>query len=191
MFNDNFVSDIELIELDFKVDQQHTLEYENCIFNNCSFSNADLSNKKFIDCSFINCDFSTAKTLNTAFQNVVFEDCKLLGLRFDDCNKFLLSFQFQNCQLNYASFYKLSIKQTLFNNCQLVEADFVETNLTQSTFSNCDLSGAIFENTKLEQVDFRTSWNFTIDPNLNKIQKAKFSTQNISGLLSKYDIHIE
>lgn len=191
MINENYTSDTELNGIDFATKSLKANEFENCIFNNCSYTGADLSNKRFIDCTFNSCDFSGAKILNTTFQNGIFQDCKLLGLRFDDCNKFLLSFHFQNCQLNYSSFFRLPIKQTIFNNCQLVEADFAETDLNQSTFTNCDLSGAIFENSKLEKVDFRTSWNFTINPELNNIKKAKFSKQNLSGLLCKYDIHIE
>jgi hypothetical protein len=33
--------------------------------------------------------------------------------------------------------------------------------------------------------------NYSIDPDLNKIKKARFSTQGIAGLLDKYDIEIE
>jgi len=33
--------------------------------------------------------------------------------------------------------------------------------------------------------------NYSIDPELNKIKKARFSTQGIAGLLDKYDIEIE
>lgn len=54
-------------------------------------------------------------------------------------------------------------------------------------FSVC----AIFKNTNLESVDFRTSFNYSIDPDLNRIKKAKFSLSGIAGLLNKFDIEIE
>jgi fluoroquinolone resistance protein len=53
------------------------------------------------------------------------------------------------------------------------------------------LNKAIFENTILENADLSTSSNFSIDPETNRIRKAKFSRLGIVGLLDKYDIEIE
>jgi hypothetical protein len=53
------------------------------------------------------------------------------------------------------------------------------------------LTRATFENTILENVNFKTACNFEIDPEFNRIKKAKFSIENVSGLLAKYDIKIE
>ena len=166
-------------------------EYESCVFSNCNFANSDLSKLIFIECEFDSCNFSAAKMQNTSFQNAQFKDCKLLGLHFEDCNSFLLSMNFTGCQINFSSFYKLSLKQSIFKDCFLQEVDFSGSNLSGSVFDNCDLSRAIFENTILEKADFRTSFNFSIDPELNKITKAKFSMQGLTGLLNKYDIEIE
>ena len=58
-------------------------------------------------------------------------------------------------------------------------------------FENCNLHKAIFDNTILEKAYFRTSYGFSIDPDHNKIRKAKFSVMGLSGLLDKYDIDIE
>jgi uncharacterized protein YjbI with pentapeptide repeats len=103
----------------------------------------------------------------------------------------LLSFTFDNCVLNYASFYKLKLKNTSFISCKLEEVEFVETDLTNSVFNNCDLVGAVFENTILEKVDFVTSFNYSINPVTNRIRKAKFSIHGVAGLLDGYDIVIE
>ena len=35
---------------------------------------------------------------------------------------------------------------------------------------------------------FQTAYNYKIDPEINPMRKAKFSTQGIVGLLDKYDI---
>ena len=114
----------------------------------------------------------------------------MLGLRFDDCNPFGLSFNFENCILNHASFYKLKIKKTTFKNTQLQEVDLTECDLTSSIFENCDLTRTIFNNTNIEKADFQTSHNYSIDPEINRIKKAQFSIMGISGLLDKYDIKI-
>lgn len=105
-------------------------EYENCIFNSCNFADRDLSEFKFIDCTFNGCNFSLAKLNRTAFRDVKFKDCKMLGLRFDTCNDFGLSFSFDGCRLDHSSFYKTKIKKTVFKNSQLQETDFAETDLT-------------------------------------------------------------
>jgi uncharacterized protein YjbI with pentapeptide repeats len=69
--------------------------------------------------------------------------------------------------------------------------DFTECDLSGSIFDNCDLTRARFERTVLEKVDFRTSYNYSIDPELNRIKNAKFSIVGIIGLLDKYDIEVE
>lgn len=166
-------------------------DYENCIFVDCVFSNTDLSGQNFTDCTFIRCNFSLARTVKTALRNIRFKECKLLGLHFETCSTFLFSSDFEDCLLNLSSFYQMHIKKTRFKNCSLQEVDFTETDLTGSLFEACDLTGAMFEHTLLEKVDFRTSHNFIIDPEVNRIKKAMFSMTGLPGLLNKYHIEIE
>jgi len=127
----------------------------------------------------------------TVFNDISFVGCKMLGLRFDLCNDFLLSFRFKGCTLDLSSFYGLVLKKTIFENCKLLEVDFVETDLTASTFDGCDLQRAIFDRSILERADFRAAYNFNIDPERNKVRKAKFSRDGVVGLLGKYDIVVE
>jgi fluoroquinolone resistance protein len=115
----------------------------------------------------------------------------MLGLHFDDCNPFLLSFDFSSCILNFSSFYRLKLKNIRFEDCKLEEAEFVETDLTGAIFKNCDLRGAVFEGAILEHADLRTAFHFSIDPEKTRIKRAKFSVQNVGGLLGKYNIFIE
>jgi fluoroquinolone resistance protein len=165
-------------------------EYDHCSFSECNFLNADLSEIIFTNCTFSNSDLSMAKLNGTAFRDAIFKNCKMLGLRFDDCNDFSLSFEFESCTLEFSSFFKLKIKNTRFTQCKMESVDFVETDLSNAVFTDCDLKNAVFEQTKLEGADLRSAYNFSIDPEKNKIQKAKFSMQNIAGLLHKYNIKI-
>jgi uncharacterized protein YjbI with pentapeptide repeats len=71
------------------------------------------------------------------------------------------------------------------------EVDFTECDLCNSVFDNCDLTGAAFDKTNIEKADFRTSFSYIIDPEKNRIKKAKFSLTGLPGLLNKYDIEIE
>ena len=166
-------------------------DYENCTFTNCDLSNSDLSQRIFLDCEFNSCNLSTAKLIKTGLKNVKFKDCKLLGLHFENCDQFLFEVDFDKCILNLSSFYKWKLKKTRFKDSNLSEVDFTEADMTSSLFDNCELAGARFERTILEKADLRTSRNYSIDPELNKIKKAKFSIYGISGLLDKYEIEIE
>jgi len=115
----------------------------------------------------------------------------MLGLPFYDCSEFGLSFSFDNCNLGHSSFYKTKIKKTVFRNSQINEVDFTDCDLAHSSFENCNLAKARFENSILEKVDFRTSFNYSIDPEINRVKKAKFSLTQVGGLLDKYDIEID
>lgn len=186
-----YIVDKVFKSINFSIDSITPADFEGCNFENCIFSNTDLSNMNFIDCVFVSCDFSLAKVNNVTFSEVKFIGCKLLGLHFEDCNKLGLSFTFENCQLNLSSFYKLGLKNIRLKNCNLQEVDFTKSDLTNSIFDNCNLSATVFDNTILERADFRTAKNFSIDPEKNSINKAKFSLLGVVGLLDKYNIEIE
>jgi len=165
-------------------------DYDACIFSNCDFSDSDLSGISFTDCEFISCNLSMVRLNKTALKDVKFRDCKCLGLHFENCNDFLFSVSFENCILNLSCFYRLDLKKTIFKNSSLQETDFSDCDLSSSLFDNCDLNGAVFSNTNLEKADFRSSVHFSIDPEKNKLKKAKFSLAGLPGLLDKYKIEV-
>lgn len=176
--------------VDFFVEGITRGEYDNCLFTNCNFSELDFSSFSFIECWFVNCNLSNAIINNAVFCDVILKGCKLLGLQFNDCNESLFSVVFDTCQPRLACFYKRNIKNCNFINCQLQEVDFVEANLSGAKLINCDQSNAVFDNTNLEKADLSTSYNFTIDPDHNKINKAIFASDQLIGLLRKYNIVI-
>jgi uncharacterized protein YjbI with pentapeptide repeats len=90
-----------------------------------------------------------------------------------------------------AVLYKLKLRKYKFSNCNLQEADFTDADLSGSIFENCDLQRTVFYNTNLEKVDFTTSYNYSFDPERNRIKKARFSRLGVPGLLDKYNIEIE
>ncbi len=186
-----YITDQTFEKTDFIETKPTTGEYENCTFVNCHFPNTDLSDISFSECNFEGCNLSLAKLKRTAFKDVRFKDCKLLGLYFEDCNEFLFVVDFDKCVLDHSSFYQRQLKKTAFKNSSLREVDFTEADLSNALFANCDLASATFENTILEKVDFHTSYNYSIDPELNRIKKARFSAAGVIGLLDKYDIEIK
>lgn len=185
----NILQDQTFTNTDFTATQPPT-EYDACSFVRCNFAKANLSAFRFVDCAFTDCDWSNALLTKTTLNDVRFTGSKLLGINFHECSEALFTVSFDHCNLNFASFYRRMMKKTGFKNCLLHEADFTEANLTGAAFTNCDLSKAVFENTVLEKADFRTAFHFAIDPERNKLKKARFSDENLAGLLVKYDLVI-
>lgn len=165
-------------------------EYEHCQFIHCDFSETNLSLIRFTDCIFSGCNLSLVKLGKTVLMDVFFKDCKMLGLQFNHCSGFGLRLQFEHCNLQHSSFYQVNAKETQFKKCTLKEVDFTEADLSNAVWDDCDLENAHFENTILEKADFRTARHFIIDPDNNRIKKAKFSPAGLPGLLYKYDIDI-
>jgi uncharacterized protein YjbI with pentapeptide repeats len=49
-------------------------------------------------------------------------------------DKLIFGVNFTNCVLDYAKFYTLKLKGTLFCNCSITAADFMESDLTDAVF---------------------------------------------------------
>lgn len=182
--------DLVFTKVDFAEENIQGYEFEACSFRQCSFAHCDLSKVDFIDCQFENCNLMMAKPTDTGLKDVQFKGCKLVGFDFSLCNDFLFQVEFDSCQLDYAIFSKKKMKKTRFTKCSIVETDFTESDLTESVFHECQLDGSTFYYTILEKADLRTATNFNIDPEVNRIKKAKFSVFGLPGLLQKYDIKI-
>lgn len=65
------------------------------------------------------------------------------------------------------------------------------TDLTGAQFYNCDLYRAEFEKANASKVDFKSSYNYTIDPSKTKLKKAQFALEGLKGLLYKHDIIVK
>lgn len=187
----NFIADQTFKGKDYTQNRLPKADYENCVFKGCDFANGYLDNQNFMECKFVDCNLSNANIAHTIFKEVIFSHSKLIGLKFEDCNDFLMDFSFQDCILNFSSFYGLKLKSQRFMDCKLEGVDFTEATLVQAQFAKCDLQGAIFSATVLENADFRTARNFNIDPERNRLKKAQFSKEGAIGLLKKYDIVVK
>jgi fluoroquinolone resistance protein len=161
-----------------------------CRFVNCNFSRATISGSDFMGCKFTGCNFSLAAMENTGLKDNSFKDCKMVGIDFSKCSDFMFSVHFENCPLDYCSFFRKKMKKTIFLHCSLKEADFTETDLSMAAFSNCDLMNTSFVQSNLEKADFRTARNYSFDPDINKMKRARFSKDGVIGLLAKYNLDI-
>ena len=165
-------------------------EFQSCIFKGCDFSGTDFASTKLLECTFDGCNLSMAKLYKTTLTDVVFKDCKLLGINFSVVQDFLFTVRFESCMLDYSSFMDKKIPKTTFIKTSLKEVTFSRAILTGSVFYECNLNETIFNQTDLTGVDFSSAYNYIIDPELNTIKKAIFSSQGLAGLLTSYDIKI-
>lgn len=128
---------------------------------------------------------------NVGFRNASFIGCEILGIDFTRCNELMFSFRFESCIMDYCTFIGTKLKRTQFIKCSLREVDFSEADLSMAAFTETDLTGTTFANTVLERANFTSATGFSIDPEINRLKKAKFGIQQLQGLLHKYQLDIE
>ena len=103
----------------------------------------------------------------------------------------MLRLRFRESNLDLSRFSGLDIKGTVFDNCSLAQTDFTKANLSLASFTKSNLKDATFENTNLEKADFTTAIHFNINPNTNRLKAARFSREELSGLLTAFGLKIE
>lgn len=165
-------------------------DFERCSFYDCDFSDANFLGVAFIDCSFYGCNFANAKINYVGLRDVHFANCNFTNVNFAMCDTLLFKFSFTGCILDYSKFYTLKMPNTVFTDCSIIAADFMAADITAVLFDNCNLHKSVFIDTIANKADFSNSYNFTIDPEKNKLKKAIFSTENLKGLLYRHDLVI-
>ncbi|WP_297507111.1 pentapeptide repeat-containing protein [Flavobacterium sp.] len=165
-------------------------EFENCTFIDCDFTTCFFRNVTFVGCNFLHCNFKAAPINHTSFRGVWFTSCNLTSVNFAMTDQVIYEFHFKDCLLDYSQFYKLKLKNIQFIHCSMIAVDFMTTDLSGALFDACNLRRTVFSDTNLEKADFYTSYDYSIDPEKNKIKKARFSLFGLKGLLEKYELNI-
>jgi len=165
-------------------------DFENCTFHNCDFTSCTFQTVTFIDCNFFECNFKETKINYVSLRGVFFTKCDFTSVNFAMTDQVIYEFHFKDCLLDYAKFYALKLKKMQFINCSMIAVDFMKSDLTEVIFDNCNLRRAVFIDTIAIKADFSTSYDFTIDPEKNKLKKAVFAMESLKGLLEKYDIEV-
>lgn len=88
------------------------------------------------------------------------------------------------------NFSSLKMKRTDFLGSKVKECHFNDTFLVEADFRECDLQGSLFHHADLSKADFRDAKNYSIDPQLNFLKKARFSVPDALSLLNFFDIEI-
>lgn len=186
----NYFLDLNYNNTTFSKDALNHSDFECCTFENCDFSECVFVAVTFIDCVFNNCNLNGSKINYVAFRTATFNHCKIKEVNFAMCNKLIFEITFNDCILDFSKFYTLKIKETIFKNCSLIAVDFMATDLSGVVFDNCDLYKSEFTKAIANKTNFKTSYNYTIDPSKTSLKKAIFSKENLKGLLYKFDLII-
>lgn len=186
----DYFLDIEYNNIIYGKEELNFKEFECCTFNNCTFSECVFLSVTFIECVFNECNFNAAKINYVALRTVVFNHCEIKEVNFAMCDKLIFEIAFHHCLLDFSKFYTLKMKGTTFSHCSLIAADFMSTDLTEAVFDHCDLYRSEFSKAIANKTNFKTSINYTIDPEKTKIKKAIFSLEQLKGLLFKHDISV-
>ena len=187
----SYTYDNQFTDILFSEHELNRQEFECCTFTNCNFSQCTFVAVTFIDCTFDDCIFTNAKINYVAFRTVTFNRCEIKDVNFAMCDKLIFEIAFKNCVLDFSKFYTLKIKGTSFTNCSIIAVDFMSTDLTDVVFENCDLYRSEFAKAIANKANFRTSYNYTIDPKTTKLKKAIFALKGLKGLLYKHDIIVK
>lgn len=171
-------------------------DFAACHFDRCIFAESVFSHCAFTDCHFTGCDLSLARVPGSRFTDVRFASSKLLGVDWAAAgdaviSKLFLSVHFDDCLLNYASFFGLTLRRGRFVGCIAREVDFREADLTEASCTRTDFADSKFHHTNLTKADFRRATNYAINPATNTVTKARFSLPEAVSLLSGFDIVIE
>lgn len=186
----DYFFDIEYNNIFYDENEVNLKEFETCIFNDCNFSQCNFIGVTFSDCTFNDCVFNEAKINHVALRGVLFNRCKLENVNFSMCDKLIFEVYFKECNLDFSKFYTLKLRKTTFVDCSLVAVDFMSANLTEVVFDNCDLYRSEFAGANATKANFKSSYNYTIDPTKTKIKKAIFSLKEVKGLLFKHELFI-
>lgn len=177
-------------ETDFRGETIEGRTFEDCTFSRVNFNGSSFIRCRFLDCTFDQSDLSNLILLSSDLKNVKFKDCKLVGVNWTAASV-LMHTTWQNSILNYGNFSGLDLRKSMMQNCVAREADFAETNFSEANLKETDFTAARFANTNLTKADLRQAKNYSIRPDSNKIQKAKFSLPEAMLLLYGLGIELE
>ena len=165
-------------------------EFEGVTFWNEVAVALDLHGRKFIDCTFERCQLSSVKIQGAVIQ-AKFIESKIEGINFFTAKRPLLSLSFFRCLIRHSSFAELKMQNVSFAGCTLKNVDFSDADLSSADFMNATFENCVFRNTNLTKADFRFAAGYYIDPTMNKLKGARFSTLEVLSLLAAFDIVIE
>jgi uncharacterized protein YjbI with pentapeptide repeats len=166
-------------------------EFVSCRIEHCDFTEADLSRSVFEDCRFVSCNFSNPVIRGSRLAGSAFEECKLVGLNFGACDQLVFDAEFLGCRLSSCNFSELKMKGAKIKDCRLEACYFQNAYLAGAAFDGSQFDGVLFHECDLTRSSFRKASGYSIDPRINKVEKAVFCLPDALGLLGCFGIKLE
>lgn len=172
------------------------IEFANCTFERCAFARCVFYRCSFTDCRFNVCDLSGVEAPNSRFAGVRFTGSRLTGIDWtvagdSTLSKLLLSLDFEECVLNYSSFFGMNLAGRTITRCTAHDVDLREADLTGASLTRTDFERALFRATNLSRADLTDATNYDIDPTVNTVSRARFSLPEALSLLRGFDVIVE
>ncbi len=182
-------------ELEIKRAIVQLSNFEGCKFVGCNFLEAQFNECKFTDCEFKDSNLSLIKFNKSKFIETDFKNCKLTGVNWTTLpwgNLIVTApIFFESCDISFSIFSSLELQEISFQDCKAHDVDFSECNLKGADFYRTDLRDSRFVLSKLDHCNFSEAINYCINPLENSIEGARFSSPDVLGLLSIFNIEID
>lgn len=164
-------------------------EFTDCSFDKMNFEKTAFKYVRFENCTFSKCNLSLIKITACRFIDCKFNGCKMIGINWQEAEA-PVEITMESCKLDYSIFYGLDLRRIEIRDSFAKEVNFENADLSKGKFNGTDFSLSKFKNTNLSFSDFREASNYDINPEFNKIKKAKFSMPEAMTLLQCFDIEI-
>ncbi|MGE5431346.1 MAG: pentapeptide repeat-containing protein [Syntrophomonadaceae bacterium] len=164
-------------------------EFTDCTFDKMNFEKTRLKYVRFENCTFNKSNLSLVRINGSRFIDCKFTDCKMIGINWQEAEA-PIEIIMDKCKLDYSIFYGLDLRRIEITESFAKEVNFENADLSKGKFNGTDFSSSKFKNTNLSFSDLREATNYDINPEFNKIKKAKFSMPEAMTLLQCFDIEI-
>ncbi len=189
--SDDYFAGVRFVSVDFSGQDFAGKTFEDCSFLSCHFADMSLARTALVSCVFDRCELVLARLENTTLNTVHFRDSKLVGLNFTTCNKFGFLPDFSGCLIESAVFCANNLKKGRFSSCTVRDCDFMECDMRESVFDGSSLESSTFQKCNLERADFRSAFNYSIDPLNNRLVRARFSLPEAQSFLGFLGIKLD
>lgn len=164
-------------------------EFTGCSFEKVNFEKAKLKYVRFENCTFKNCNLGLVKLTGSRFIDCEFFDCKMIGINWTEVEE-PVKIKIENSKIDYSIFFAMDLRRIEITECEAREVNFENADISKGKFNGTNFISSKFKNTNLSASDFREAMNYDINPEFNKIKKAKFSMPEVMTLLQCFDIEI-
>ncbi|MCU7495897.1 MAG: pentapeptide repeat-containing protein [Ignavibacteria bacterium] len=174
---------------EFSDSELQETEFSECTFEKMNFEKTKFKYVRFENCTFHKCNLGLIKITGSRFIDCKFTDCKLIGVNWQEAEA-PVEIVMEKCKLDYSIFYGLDLRRIEITESFAKEVNFENADLSKGKFNGTDFYLSKFKNTNLSFTDFREATNYDINPEFNRIKKAKFSMPEAMTLLQCFDIQI-